>query len=465
MNLRSLVVRLVAWHAVWLAAAFVIAGGIIYFGLRHYLEASLADAQVKRAGRIALVLGPAQLASPGELSELINNDFAPEVSERFIRISRTTGGKLYTSGIPADKSFNPDLISAPPLRAGTRIETLPDGTKLIIAAVVSSRGSAGELMIETGESLMPALQELDWLLATLSLGFVVVSGVAVAGAQRLFRDALRPVDEITARAETITSNNLSDRLPVPSSGVEFERLSQALNRMIQRLEESFQHNRRFLGDASHELRTPLTILRGELEALAQTEPVERDMRAVVGSLLEEVDRLSRIVENLFALSRLESGATQVRHVRLDLAALAVGTAEQMCLLAEDKGIDITTTAPAPVWVLGDPARLRQVVVNLLDNAIKYTADRGKLSLTVKAEGEFAICEVADTGMGIPAEAIPFVFDRFYRVDEARSREIDGAGLGLAIVKSICTAHGGTAEVESTVGQGSRFRIKLALLKS
>jgi signal transduction histidine kinase len=182
----------------------------------------------------------------------------------------------------------------------------------------------------------------------------------------------------------------------------------------------------------------------------------------VGGLVDEVGRITRIVENLFALSRLEAGLAQVKHTRLDLASLAVATAEQMCLLAEDKNIGIKTVAPTPVFVEGDPARLKQVIVNLLDNAIKYTPKGGSLTLSVTAAADRALCEVADTGYGIPAEAIPFIFERFYRVDEARSREIDGAGLGLAIVKSICAAHGGVVEVKSVVGQGSRFIVALPL---
>jgi len=182
----------------------------------------------------------------------------------------------------------------------------------------------------------------------------------------------------------------------------------------------------------------------------------------VGSALEEVDRLAKIVQTLFAISRLDAGEAQQEWRRFDLGSLAAGTADQMSLLAEDKGISVNCNVEQEASVEGDRARIKQVVVNLLDNAIKYTPPGGSIHLNVRARGGKAILEVVDTGIGIPAGALPHVFDRFFRVDKARSREIGGAGLGLAIVKSICTAHGGRVGVESAEGRGSRFTVELPL---
>jgi heavy metal sensor kinase len=294
-------------------------------------------------------------------------------------------------------------------------------------------------------------------------GFLVVALVALGGGFLLLQWALLPIDQITRSAEGITSRNLSERLPVPSTGDEFEHLSLALNRMITRLDDAFQHNRRFLADASHELRTPLTILRSELEVMIQRAKTNSDSAFALGNLLEEVERLGQIVEHLFALSRLDAGIAAAPHVHLDLAKLAATTAEQMCLLAEDKDLSITRRTDAPVFVKGDRAQLKQVVVNLLDNAIKYTPNGGAITLTVSQQGHEAVCEVADNGVGIPATAIPHVFDRFFRVDSARSREDGGAGIGLSIVKAICAAHGGRTELESAVGKGSLFRVYFPLV--
>jgi heavy metal sensor kinase len=286
--------------------------------------------------------------------------------------------------------------------------------------------------------------------------------VAVAGGFVLVRRALEPVARIAAKAEAITQHNLSERLPVVQSGDEIERLSVSLNHMITRLEEAIHGSKQFVADASHELRTPLTVMRGELEGLAQDGHLGRETRETLGSVLEEVGRLTEIVEGLFALSRLDAGEAPAEWVPFDLAELAATTADQMSLLAEDKQVSVACEPSPGVTVEGDRARLKQVVVNLLDNAIKYTPRGGHISLSVRREGAYAVLDVTDTGVGIPADALPHVFKRFFRVDGSRSREQGGAGLGLSIVKSICTAHGAVVEVTSAPGVGSTFRIKQPL---
>jgi signal transduction histidine kinase len=234
--------------------------------------------------------------------------------------------------------------------------------------------------------------------------------------------------------------------------------------MIARLDEAFQNSERFVADASHDLRTPLTILRGELESLAEDARLTLELRERVASLLEEAVHLSKIVEQLFTLSRLDAGEAQTEWARFDLSELARTTADQMSLLAEDKHIAISCHASRPLLVEGDRVRLKQVVVNLLDNAIKYTPPNGAIQLRVNGGNGHAVLEVEDNGMGIPPHALPHVFDRFFRVDQTRASSSESAGLGLSIVKSICTAHGAEVEVQSAVGNGSRFCVKVPLSK-
>jgi signal transduction histidine kinase len=287
----------------------------------------------------------------------------------------------------------------------------------------------------------------------------------------LVKRALSPVDRITASAEQISLRNPGERLPVAQTGDELERLSLALNHMLERLDAAFQHSRRFVADASHELRTPLTVLRGELESLAREPASTAEWRDKLGSAFEEVERLTRIVEGLFAISRLDAGEAAAEWKKFDLAQLASSTADQMSLLAEDKSINVTCSGGLGIWVEGDRARLKQVVVNLLDNAIKNTPRGGSVAINVAATEGKAVLEVIDNGIGIPATALSRVFDRFFRVAQARTRDDGapgnglsegGAGLGLSIVKSICTAHHGQVDVTSTPGQGSRFRVQLPL---
>ncbi len=229
-----------------------------------------------------------------------------------------------------------------------------------------------------------------------------------------------------------------------------------------RLEESFHHIHRFSADASHEIRTPLAIIRGELENALQTPGLAADLRERIGSALEEVERLSRIVEQLLEMSRLEAGETLIERSRFDFTELTRTTVDQMRPLAEEKNLKLNFEASHLVEVEADRIRLKQIVVNLVDNAIKYTTTNGSISVSTFPLNGMAVLEVADTGIGIPEEALPQVFDRFYRVDKARSRQLGGAGLGLAIVKSICAAYGGTVTVKSSVGRGAVFRVELPL---
>jgi signal transduction histidine kinase len=233
--------------------------------------------------------------------------------------------------------------------------------------------------------------------------------------------------------------------------------------MIERLDEAFQHINRFSADASHELRTPLTIIQLELEGIAQSHRLTPALADEIGSALEETHRMSHIVENLLAISRLDAGEAKMEFQQLDLGQLAASTAEQMRLLAEEKGIQFHSHVAENVMVKGDRPRLQQVIVNLVANAINYTPEEGEVTVIVRAAGRKAVLEVSDNGVGIPAEALPHVFERFYRADKARSRNSGGAGLDLAIVKAVCTAHHAEIKVFSQEGHGSRFIVELPLL--
>ena len=462
MNSRSLSFRLVAWYAGVLTIVFVLLGGLTILFLRHYLEANLLDIQMRRARQIAdTLVAAASRSSESAMRDQVEALYAPQANERFIRITRE-GGEVVFSAAPNER-FDPSQV--PPLPAAApavkRKVLLADGA-LLIAASPATAADGTRYRVEVGTSSAPVEATLRHVLLMLAVGLPLAVCVAVAGGFVLVHRALDPVARIAAKAEDITQHNLSERLPAVHSGDELERLSVALNHMISRLEEAIHGSKQFVADASHELRTPLTVMRGELESLVQNAALDGETRETLGSVLEDVGRLQQIVESLFALSRLDAGEAPAEWRRFDLAELAATTAEQMALLAEDKRVSIDCDSPQAVTVEGDPARLKQVIVNLLDNAIKYTPGGGRVRLSVQRDGDFALLEVADDGVGIPPEALPHVFKRFFRVDVSRSREQGGAGLGLAIVKSICAAHGAEVEVFSTPGQGSRFRVRQPL---
>ncbi len=469
MNARSLRFRLTVWYAGLLAALLALFGASVYFGLGRYLEWSLKESLARQARQIGeTYLANVQVSGEDYVVDEINEHYAPEINGRYIRVTRADGTVLYASGAPEDGSFEPAGLPPPPTgisQARVREEHLASGGELLIHTLPFTARDGSRFLIEAGAPFHQIEGVLRGLLLTLGIGLPILVCIAIAGGYIVMRQALRPVDELTRSAERITSHNLGGRLPVAPTGDELERLSVALNRMVARLEEAFTHIRRFTADASHELRTPLTVLRGELEAVTQRKGLDPEQHDVIGSALEETERLSKIVESLLAISHLDAGEAWMERKRFDLAALAESTAEQLRQLAEDKDISLRSHAGQSVGIEGDPARLKQVIVNLLDNAIKYTPEGGSVDVTVKAEAENAVLEVSDSGMGIPTDVVHQIFERFYRVDKARSRQMGGTGLGLAIVKSICAAHGGRVKVESAEGKGSRFRVELPLAQN
>ncbi|GIV51942.1 MAG: hypothetical protein KatS3mg038_2463 [Candidatus Kapaibacterium sp.] len=316
--------------------------------------------------------------------------------------------------------------------------------------------------IVVGYPLTEIEQTLGELFAVLKIGLPLVVVIAVIGGYWLARSSLRQVDLITRTAQEITAHHLDRRLPMPASGDEIARLTATLNDMIARLEQSFQQIQQFTSDASHELRTPLAILMGELELMLRRPHTAEEYQAALASALEEVGRLSKVVEGLLELSRAESGQTQMDWERLNFTELVAAVAEDFAVLAEEQGIALTTTLQPFVQIVGDRARLQQVVINLLDNAIKYTPRGGAVCVQLHVEDASAVLMVSDTGIGIPAEDLPHIFDRFYRVDKARHRTPGGSGLGLSIVQWIVHAHHGSINVESSEGSGTSFRVRLPL---
>jgi heavy metal sensor kinase len=464
MNHRSLAFRLGAWYTLLLGATFLLVGAGTFYGLKHYLRANLADSLRRRSTQVEQILleAPADAGSSWIALEILTR-VAPEFNNRFVRVTRLPGTQIYRSGPPGDHSFNPATVrpfAQFRVAAAAATETVDDQHLMIRATPVDA--ASGSYLVELGVSFASMNEGLNRLLDLLALLLPVLILCAAGGGYWLVSRALRPVDELSQTAEQMSLQDLTLRLPVTRSGDALQRLSISLNNMLGRLRDSLQTSRRFLADASHELRTPLTIIKGELQEFTRKPPLSHsDVRERVGSVLEEVDRLEHLVSGLLVLSRLDAGETQNEWVEVDLAELALNTAEHMRLIAEDRGIDIDLSGLGKAVIRGDRARLKQIVVNLLDNAIRFTPRGGGVALRTAADASGGVLEVVDTGIGIPAAAIGRVFDRFYRVDEARSREDGGAGLGLSIVKSICTAHGAEIDVKSAIGNGSSFRVRFA----
>jgi len=307
-----------------------------------------------------------------------------------------------------------------------------------------------------------AVRETLWTLGViLAIGAPCAIGLAIGGGYFLAGRMLAPVGAMAETARKITAESLTQRLPVGNLQDEFGQLASVFNESLARLERAFEQLRRFTADASHELRTPLTAIRSVGEVALQRSLSAAAYREVIGSMLEEVDRLTRLVESLLTLTRGESGRTQPVLETVDLSGLAVSVVEHLRVLAEEKEQSVTVNAAAEVSATCDPAILRLGLINVLDNAIKYTPRRGTVRVEVREtpSGEAAI-EVEDTGLGISAAHQGRIFERFYRVDQGRSREAGGTGLGLATARWAVEVNGGRIELESEEGKGSLFRIVL-----
>jgi heavy metal sensor kinase len=466
MNTRSIRFRLTMWYASLLVVLLLLFGAAVYLGLERYLRRTLEESLSNQAQQIGetFLLGVAVSGEEFVIDE-IKEHYAPELNNRFVRVRRDDGSVMYVSGQPENRSFDPSRLSVFNLAeqsSSTRLVRSPEGSELLMHGLPFVADNGRRYLIEVGTSTGDIEQTLQALFLILLFSLPIFVAVAVGGGYLVIKRALTPLDEMARSAEHITSRNLNERLPIVETGDEVETLSVSLNRMIARLDESFQHISRFSADASHELRTPLTVLRGELELVLERRAKAEETRETIASALEEVDRLTKIVESLLAISRLDAGEARMEQARVDLGELVATTADQMRLLAEDKNISVRCVAKARVEVEGDRSRLKQVIVNLLDNAIKYTPENGRVQVKVSATNGNAVLEIEDSGAGIPSDALPHIFSRFFRADKARSRSLGGAGLGLSIVKAICTAHGGKVEAQSKEGNGSCFRVELPL---
>jgi heavy metal sensor kinase len=302
-------------------------------------------------------------------------------------------------------------------------------------------------------------QQLREIVVVLVLGLPLIVALAGVGGYVLARRALAPIDHLAAEARRITAERLHQRLSVPNEKDEIGRLAAVINDTFARLDSSFGQLRRFTADASHELRTPLAVIRGIGEMGLRETRTPSEYKDAIGSMLEEVDRLTRLVDTLLRLSRGDAGTVHLSREILDLGDLARDVAASLGILAEERQQRLEVAADANVLVSVDRLVLRDAITNVVDNAIKYSPSGSTIAMLIEADAAEATLSVTDEGPGIPAEHRERIFDRFYRIDEARSRGSGGAGLGLAIAKWAVEANGGRMSLASS-GSGSVFRITL-----
>jgi len=441
--------RLTLWNTVALAVLLVAIGSLVYVLLRQAMYAQLDRTLQAQYHEL-------------EQDDRMEADYEARLKHWIEEFHDHVGvycvihdaeGNLYTHTEQLAPQSIPDAATGDGQQSGCTSRKLPlIGPQRTMTRTfdTSGRRFLVTLMMpleETHRELRQIATVL-WTVFPLSLLLAGVVGYLLA------RKALAPVDQLRRAADEITAERLSRRLAVANPHDELGRLGQTINAMIARLEWSFTEMRRFTADASHELRTPISVIRTEAEVTMRKPPGAEEYQSLPASILEECEHLTKLTDQLLTLAREDARITSVQVERLDLSALVSDAVEIMQPLAEARQQTLSLNAATGVFVAGDPARLRQVVYNLLDNAIKYTPEGGRIDVSVTGQDQQVVFEVRDTGIGIAAEHLPHVRERFYRVDKARSREEGGTGLGLSIVESIAVAHGGRFQITSEPGEGT-----------
>lgn len=449
MNGSSVRLRLTLWYAAVLGGAMALLAAGLYLFVRADLLGRVEDQTRQYVARVDTLLHE----EPGELGEL--EEYG---SVSYYRVARASGDSvLYQSAAWSRVGLGRSLKSAP-LSDTWQWETPGETHFLLRREPLAIRGAEYEVAVaQPIDAIWNTLERLFWLLM---LGTPVALLLALAGGYVLAGRALRPVGDMAEAAQHITADRLDERLPVENPDDEFGRLASAFNDTLDRLEDAFDRLKRFTADASHELRTPLTSLKsvGEVALRADDDRPPAFYREVIGSMLEEADRLHRLVSELLTLTRTDAAASPEQRP-VDLSDLVQSAVDDLRVLAEEKGQTLSLRLEE-VAVEGDPDTLRLVLVNLLDNAIKYTPEGGQIDVRLDVSDGKAVVDIKDTGPGIPLGDQERVFERFYRVDEGRSREAGGSGLGLAIAERAARLNGGHLKLNSTPGEGSTFRLVL-----
>ena len=457
MFFRSIKFRLTLWYILVLALLLAFFGFISYYLVSYNLYRNLDNAIISRATEFSLAGGAiTDLQSEvGEIMQAYNLEGK--------RLDASSAVQLDTSTITAlINSVNSDSNSVMSAFTvdGQPVHLYATNAVFTIPSAFPGLPQRVNGFLVVGRPLNDTIQTIESFRSVVILGGLVTILLAAAGGFFLASRALKPVDDITRSAREIEESDLNRRIQVKSKD-ELGRLASTLNDMIARLEKAFERQRQFPADASHELRTPLAVIEAEA-TLALGKPRSPEIyQQSLDSITQEVSYMSSILEKLLMLARADAGREQLVFSTVNLKQLISGIIPDIDLLARDKGIRLEAGTLADLSVKGDETKLKQLLLNLLDNAIKYTPD-GSISLSLTEEENHAVTTVADTGIGIPAEHISRIFERFYRVDKARSRSEHGTGLGLSIVKFIVEAHGGKIVIASEPGKGSTFRVFLPL---
>ena len=465
MKIRSIRARMTLWYTGFLALTFLILGGIacvlVTYTIYEETDSALKSVAVALAEKSR---SESRFLIPPDAGEAFRHFFGPVPMEPYFEWLDPRGdvrqGARDSQGLP----FTPEAWQGA-LKGIATYETLPvRGEPYPVRVLTWPVTDSGRVaaVIRVAMSRMSLYKSTYRFLLVMAVLFPFAVALAGGGGWLFAHRALSPVDRMTETARRIDAGQLHERIELTGARDELDRLAGTLNGMLGRIEASFTEMRQFTADASHELQTPLTILRGEIEVALRSRRSEEEYTDTLKSALEEIERISTLVEGLLLLARSDAGVLKADRTSVDLNLLTEEVLGQAAPLARLKSVSLKLGALEPLTVSGDFALLRRLLLNLVDNGIKYTPPGGVVKVSISRSGDTAVLAVQDTGPGIPAEEQQKVFQRFYRSPEARASGQGGSGLGLSIVKSIADAHHGGIELVSPSDGGSIFRVFLPL---
>ena len=447
-------IRLTIWYSLFLAAALVLFTVLSIWLMWHSIKITVDEQLADEARAVQALVD----ANRPELRDQVRAHAELQAGSSLIQVVDENGEFVYRSPrlhalnfpvtYPQKKKFVTTRSGGSPLRA--------------YAAKTVSNGRT--FIIQVAEDMDDYVDALDRYRLLLWIGIPMLLIGATVGGHWMSGRALKPVDEITRAAHEINPTDLTARVSVPGTRDEIERLARTLNAMLQRIQSAFEQMKQFTADASHDLRTPIAFIQTRAEIALRKPRTHDQYREALNEIFGETLRLSGLIENLLLLARTDTGSEGLKLRRVNLCDIARDAGSQGKTLAESRHIDWAQAFPeTTLWVGADADALRRLFLILIDNAIKYTPEHGRVGVRVGNSDGKAYVEVEDSGIGIAETDLPHIFDRFYRADSARSGDSGGFGLGLSIGKWIAKAHQGTITVKSVLGKGSSFQVWLPLI--
>ncbi len=457
--------RLTLWYLLVLGLSVILLEVLVYVAVRGSIAKMIdTDLEARMTATADFLEAHISTDPPGELQDEFQEYSANRPGGELLQISDASGAWIFRSASLRRYAIPPPRLDS--IGRGKAFRTLGvEQTTTLRILEGEKRLNAKLYLIQIATDTTQALStlhKLRWLLLVLT---PLSLGLATGGGYWLSTRALEPVMQITREAKSISSERLHQRLKVPETSDELQSLAETLNAMLARIESSFRRTMQFTADASHELRTPVTVMRSTAEIALRRQRDERDYRKALEDILQEAERTSSLIDDLLTLARLDSAQPSTL-APVDLRQAVESALARISPWTERKRITSSlSSSDGDIWIHGDEEALIRLFFILLENAVKYTPPEGNVWASIYAAGDHVTVEVRDSGIGIPSADILHIFDRFYRVDKARSRDEGGFGLGLAIAKSIAEMHSAQLSVSSIEGQGSSFRVVFATMSS